>query len=59
MFVNHWRAPLSSSLEYSLRSFPLLVENGDWTYAGYCAEFVISDPTIWGSPCEQLHEQAF
>ena len=58
VFVNHWRAPLSSSLEYSLRSFPLLVENGDWTYAGYCAEFVISDPTIWGSPCEQLHEQA-
>ncbi|SLM28107.1 Serine/threonine protein kinase [Desulfamplus magnetovallimortis] len=54
VFINHWRAPLASSHDYSLNSFPLLVENGDWTYAGYCAEFMISDPTIWGQNCQQL-----
>jgi diguanylate cyclase (GGDEF)-like protein len=58
VFVNHWRAPLLTSAEYSLKSFPLLVENGDWTYAGYCAEFAISDPTICGVPCDQLYEEA-
>lgn len=58
VFVNHWRAPLIGSLEYSLKSFPLLVESGDWTYAGYCAEFVISDPMICGRSCQTLHEEA-
>lgn len=58
VFINHWRAPLSSSLEYSLKSFPLLVENGDWTYAGYCAEFIISDPTIWGMSCDKILDEA-
>ncbi|MCP5158629.1 MAG: diguanylate cyclase [Gammaproteobacteria bacterium] len=58
VFVNHWRAPLATSLDYSRKSFPLLVENGDWIYAGYCAEFVISDPTIWGMPCDELLEAA-
>lgn len=58
VFVNHWQAPLIRSLDYSLKSFPLLVENGDWTYAGYCAEFVISDPMICGRACQTLHEEA-
>ncbi|MCB2188645.1 MAG: diguanylate cyclase [Deltaproteobacteria bacterium] len=58
VFINHWRAPLISSQEYSLKSFPLLVENGDWTYAGYCAEFAISDPTICGVSCPELHAEA-
>lgn len=58
VFVNHWRAPLASSLDYSLKSFPLLVENGDWTYAGYCAEFIVSDPTIWGMRCDEILELA-
>lgn len=34
------------------------MENGDWTYAGYAAEFAISDPTIWAAPCDGLHEEA-
>ncbi len=58
VFINHWREPLASSLEYSLKSFPLLVENGDWTFAGYGAEFVISDPTICGLPCQELYKEA-
>ena len=58
VFVNHWRAPLSSSLDYSNRSFPWLVESGDWTYAGYCAEFIISDPTIWGMPLEKVIQES-
>ncbi|MFD2111876.1 diguanylate cyclase domain-containing protein [Thiorhodococcus fuscus] len=58
VFVNHWRAPLIDSLDYSLKSFPLLVESGDWTYAGYCAEFVISDPMICGHSCHTLYEEA-
>ena len=58
VFINHWRAPLASSFDFSLKSFPLLVENGDWTYAGYCAEFMISDPTIWGMPCQEVYAVA-
>lgn len=58
VFVNHWRAPLAGSLDFTLRSLPLLVENGDWTYAGYGAEFAISDPTIWAAPCDELHQAA-
>ena len=58
VFVNHWRAPLISSLDYSLKAFPLLVENGDWTYAGYCAEFMISDPMIAGRSCHTLLQEA-
>jgi len=53
VFLNHWRAPLAESHAYSLKAFPLLVENGDWTYASYCAEFIISDATIWGKRCEE------
>ncbi|HRY17087.1 MAG TPA: diguanylate cyclase [Candidatus Competibacteraceae bacterium] len=58
VFVNHWRAPLATSLDYSRKSFPLLAGSGDWIYAGYCAEFAISDPTIWGMPCNELLEAA-
>ncbi len=58
VFVNHWHAPLAGSLNYSLKSFPLLAENGDWTYAGYCAEFIISDATIWGMRCDEILEEA-
>ncbi len=58
VFINHWREPLAGSLDYSLKAFPLLVENGDWTYAGYCAEFIISDPTIWGMDCGQILREA-
>ena len=58
VFVNHWRAPLIVARDYCRKSFPILVENGDWTYAGYCAEFVISDPTICGVSCRELAEEA-
>jgi len=58
VFINHWRAPMRSSLPYYTKSFPLLIENGDWTYAGYCAEFVISDPTIHGASCQELLKEA-
>jgi diguanylate cyclase (GGDEF)-like protein len=58
VFVNHWRAPLATSLAYSLKSLPLLIDNGDWTYAGYAVEFAISDPMICGVSCEELHQEA-
>lgn len=58
VFINHWRQPMATSIEYFYKSLPLLIENGDWTYAGYCVEFLISDPTICGVSCQELHAEA-
>jgi len=57
-FLNHLRAPLTTSVDYFRQAFRYSLEAGDLVYATYCSDGIITTMPLAGYKLEEIDREA-